>query len=120
MHEDPITLHIALDKEQKAEGTLYIDDGQSFEYKEGKFIYVTFKYEKGTLEAKLNQPAGIETKVWLEKVVVLGSGPANNPAKVTDKTGEKYVDTLYDSSTGALIIRKPGVNLGSGFTISLN
>ena len=34
MHEDPITLHIALDKEQKAEGTLYIDDGQSFEYKE--------------------------------------------------------------------------------------
>ncbi|XP_023336041.1 neutral alpha-glucosidase AB [Eurytemora carolleeae] len=120
MHEDPITLHIALDKEQKAEGTLYIDDGQSFEYKEGKFIYVTFKYEKGTLEAKLNQPAGIETKVWLEKVVILGSGPANNPAKVTDKTGEKYVDTLYNSSTGALIIRKPGVNLGSGFTISLN
>ena len=34
MHEDPITLHIALDKEQKAEGTLYIDDGQSYEYKE--------------------------------------------------------------------------------------
>ena len=34
MHNDPITLHVALDKNGEAEGTLYIDDGQSFEYRE--------------------------------------------------------------------------------------
>ena len=28
---------------------------------------------------------GMETKVWLEKVIVLGGGPINNPAKIKTK-----------------------------------
>jgi len=120
MHNDPITLHVALDKNGEAEGTLYIDDGQSFEYREGKFIYIQFKYANGNLEAKMINPPGIETKVWLEKVMILGSGPINSPAKVSSKAGETYVDTLFDTSSGVLTIRKPGVNLGSEFSINLN
>ena len=34
MHNDPITLHVALDKSGRAEGNLYIDDGESFQYRE--------------------------------------------------------------------------------------
>ena len=28
---------------------------------------------------------GTETKVWLEKVIILGNGPNNNPARVITK-----------------------------------
>ncbi|KAG6541415.1 hypothetical protein Mapa_017193 [Marchantia paleacea] len=35
---DPIALIIALDEEGKAEGTLYEDDGDSFEYQKGQFL----------------------------------------------------------------------------------
>lgn len=118
MHDDPITLYIGLDRDGKAAGTLYIDDGKSFDYKEGKFIYVSFTFSDGILDAKLINPPGIETKVWLEKVVILGSVPVNNPATVTTKSGESFVDTFY--TNGVLTIRKPGVNLGAEFSISLN
>ncbi|BBN14507.1 alpha-glucosidase [Marchantia polymorpha subsp. ruderalis] len=39
---DPITLIIALDEEGKAEGTLYEDDGDSFEYKKGQFLLTRY------------------------------------------------------------------------------
>lgn len=120
MHEDPVTLHIAVDRNGRASGNLYIDDGKSFDYKEGKFIYVNFKYENGLLQAKMISPPGTTTKSWVEKVVVVGGGPINNPAKIITKDGEKYVETLYNSLDGTLTIRKPGVNLGEEFTINMN
>jgi len=120
MHDDPITLHIAVNREGKARGSLYIDDGRTFDYKTGgKSIYVEFKFEDEVLTAKMLQPAGTETKVWLEKVIILGNGPNNNPARVITKNEDVYVDTLYDTSANILTIRKPGVNLGEEFTISL-
>jgi len=119
MHDDPITLHVAVDRERKARGTLYIDDGRTFDYKSGASIYVEFRYEDEVLTAKMLQPAGTETKVWLEKVIILGSGPNNNPARVITKNEDVYVDTLYEPAQNILTIRKPGVNLGEEFSISL-
>ena len=58
MHDDPITLHVAVDRERKARGTLYIDDGRTFDYKSGASIYVEFRYEDEVLTAKMLQPAG--------------------------------------------------------------
>jgi len=119
MHDDPITLHVAVDRERKARGTLYIDDGRTFDYKSGASIYVEFRYEDKVLTAKMLQPAGTETKVWLEKVIILGGGPNNNPARVITKNEDVYVDTLYEPAQNILTIRKPGVNLGEEFSISL-
>lgn len=119
MHDDPITLHVAVDRERKAKGTLYIDDGRTFAYKTGASIYVEFKYEDEVLTAKMIHPAGTETKVWLEKVIILGGGPNNNPARIITKNEDVYVDTLYEPAQNLLTIRKPGVNLGEEFTISL-
>jgi len=120
MHEDPVTLHIAVDKAGKAEGTLYLDDGMSFDYKKGKYLYIKFKWDNGNLEAKFIDPAGMKTEVWVEKILVMGGGPANNPAKIVTKGGETYVDTMYEPARGTLTIRKPGMNLGEEFTLSVN
>lgn len=38
-----------MDLFKKAKGTLYLDDGQSFDYKKGEFIYSQFYYNENTL-----------------------------------------------------------------------
>jgi len=42
MKHDPYTLLIALDEKNEAKGQFYVDDGQTFDYKRGFFIYRTF------------------------------------------------------------------------------
>jgi len=118
MHDDPITLHVAVDRDGNARGTLYIDDGSSFGYKQGKSIYVEFTYKNEVLTAKMLHNPGMETKVWLEKIVILGGGAINNPAKIVTKGDVTYADTLFEPSKNVLTVRKPGVNLGEEFTIS--
>ena len=49
MVNDPYTLIVALDMNASAKGTLYIDDGESFDYKSGKYIYIEFHYQVLTL-----------------------------------------------------------------------
>jgi len=117
MANDPVTLHVALDRQGKARGQLYLDDGTTMEYKQGKFIYIDFTYDNNTLKAKMITPPGMETKVWLEKVIILGSGSINSPARITTKNDVQYVDSLYNPTSGELTIRKPGVNLGEEFTL---
>ena len=44
MKFDPYTLVVALDNQGRAEGELYIDDGESFEYQKGAFIHRRFRF----------------------------------------------------------------------------
>ncbi|OAV96772.1 hypothetical protein PTTG_12077, partial [Puccinia triticina 1-1 BBBD Race 1] len=46
MWKDPITLVVALDKEGHATGTLYLDDGESFNHERGQFLYKRFSIKK--------------------------------------------------------------------------
>ncbi|KNZ57823.1 hypothetical protein VP01_2063g6 [Puccinia sorghi] len=41
MWKDPITLVVALDKAGQSTGTLYLDDGESFDHERGQFLYKT-------------------------------------------------------------------------------
>lgn len=42
---DPLTLVVALDKELKASGDLYLDDGHSFAFKSGQYIHRDFLFD---------------------------------------------------------------------------
>ena len=59
MHQDPITLIVAPDKDGYASGTLYLDDGKSFDYKDGARFYMRFTYKNGKLESKMLLPSGL-------------------------------------------------------------
>ncbi|KAL9644012.1 hypothetical protein ABK040_005480 [Willaertia magna] len=49
MSNDPFTLRIALDTNNRASGNLYIDDGSSFNYKKGQYVYRTFSFDTDVL-----------------------------------------------------------------------
>ncbi|POV94665.1 hypothetical protein PSTT_16731 [Puccinia striiformis] len=46
MWKDPITLVVALDKDGQSTGTLYLDDGESFNHERGQFLYKRFSIKK--------------------------------------------------------------------------
>ncbi|MCL4150417.1 UNVERIFIED_CONTAM: hypothetical protein GTU68_014904, partial [Idotea baltica] len=118
MRDDPFTLSIALDEDGKAEGTLYVDDEHTMDYRK-------FTYEAGILTSRILDPNGkFRTKSWLERVIILGL--KNGPSKITMNSGSetKTLESSFEKSpTSAatkLVIRKPGLNIAETFTITLH
>ncbi|KAB7503946.1 Neutral alpha-glucosidase AB [Armadillidium nasatum] len=125
MREDPYTIYVALDIDGKAEGSLYIDDEHTMEYKSLKFLYLHFNFEGGILSSRIIDPLGrYLSKSWIERVVILGL--KNEPSKVTmsSSSGTKTLETAFEKSkTGSgtkLVVRKPGINIGETFTLTLH
>ena len=123
MRHDPYTLVVALDKSGRATGTLYIDDGISFEYATAsKRLYMQFSYADGKLTGHQLETPSYETRSWLEKVVVLGLNEDSGSGTATLKTPTTEVrklQTKFDAKKKALVIRKPGVNMADEWEIEL-
>lgn len=49
MIDSPYTIIITLDKDNKAKGKFYKDDGHSYDYKQGKHLIAEILYEDGIL-----------------------------------------------------------------------
>ncbi|XP_013773829.1 neutral alpha-glucosidase AB-like isoform X2 [Limulus polyphemus] len=121
-HDDPYTLIVALDKTgQFANGNLYIDDGHTFQYKQGEYIYQGFSFKKDTLtNHALQGSEKFETKAWLEKVIIIGISTEPKTVQVESHDfGKKNLLFTYKSSTQLLIIRKPAVNIEAEWSIKL-
>lgn len=52
MHDDPFTLIVAVDNQKHAKGTLYIDDEKSYEYRQGKYLYLEFEFKDNVLSSR--------------------------------------------------------------------
>jgi alpha 1,3-glucosidase len=115
MKWDPLTLVVVLGQTGDAEGTLYMDDGESFEYQDGAYVWRKLVYRQATgvlSSVDLHEDAGgkqvkAKTKqvsakaeefsrrvagVRVEKVVVVGA-PAG-------WKGKDVVEVGSDGSTG--------------------
>jgi alpha 1,3-glucosidase len=120
MANDPYTLIVALDVNKSAKGTLYIDDGQSYEYREGKFIYLEFNFQNNRLTGNVKNTPKFESKSWLERVIVMGFESEPKQVKViTPLDGEQNLEFWYNDSTKVLTIRKPAVNIAAEFEIEI-
>lgn len=79
MKWDPYTLVVALDKNGKADGTIYIDDGETFDYESGAYIHRRFSFQDSTLSSEDVGTKGPKTAKFLksmegvriEKVVIV-------------------------------------------------
>ncbi|CAB4066310.1 GANAB [Lepeophtheirus salmonis] len=119
MANDPYTLVVALDKNQTAEGTLFIDDGESYGYRNGEFLYIKFKYANNRLSSHLLESPGFKTPSWLERVIITGLKTGPNKVTVSSPLiGEIVVEFTYKDEV--LKIRKPSPNIAEEWTITLN
>ena len=64
-----LSLYIALDENQKAEGDIYLDDGRTYEYENGSFLYTKFTYDESGLSFTHN---GTYEAPHIVKIVIYG------------------------------------------------
>ena len=120
MANDPITLIVALDKSNKAKGSLYIDDGKSYNYRtKEEFVLIEFTFENDKLTGHLVSKPGYECKSWLERVVIMGyDKPAKQAKIVSPTTGEETLKTSWTDNK-VLTVRRPGVNICADWELTL-
>ncbi|XP_015240151.1 PREDICTED: neutral alpha-glucosidase AB isoform X4 [Cyprinodon variegatus] len=120
MEDDPYTLYVALDNRRTAEGELYIDDGHTFNFEKREFILRKFSFTNNVLSSvNLEPDAQFTTKSWVERIIILG---ASKPSKITLRTSDDQENQLefdFDASMSVLTIRKPGMNVGADWTVTL-
>jgi alpha 1,3-glucosidase len=120
MAHDPYTLVVALDVNKSARGTLYIDDGETFDYRAGKFLYLDFVFENNRLTGHVKNSPKFATRSWLERVMVMGFEAEPKGVKiVTPLDGEQNLEFWYNDANQVLTLRKPGVNIASEFEIQI-
>jgi alpha 1,3-glucosidase len=91
---DPFELIVALDQEERAEGRLYVDDGHTFNYEKGAFLYWKFEFAHGRLTVS-NYMEGNRTSSFVNgyscmigKIAFLGLGQV--PLAATDEGGHPF------------------------------
>ena len=140
MRWDPYTLLITLDASGNAEGELYADDGESFEYQAGAFIHRKFAFAgagaeltsatlvpvtmQGSKKAKefLKRMSG----VGVEKVIVVNA-PTTWAGKGTVRISEEGVKEertaamqFFKGAEGGAdwaVVKNPGVGIGRDWTV---
>jgi alpha 1,3-glucosidase len=124
--------------QKSASGTLYVDDGESYNYRNKKYLYLHFEFKDNTLTSSLIDKTDFPTDAWIERVVILGPPAKITKAKITSKSrsaggrvwgarltgfvsglGSVGLETSYDGEGRSLTVRKPGVNIREPFTLKL-
>jgi len=139
MKWDPFTLVVVIGNDGNAEGTLYVDDGESFNYQEGAYIHrkFTFSSATGSLVSGDLGTAGKKTKEYLksmtavkvEKIVIVrapGRWASKDEVRVTEdgtKEARKVALSWHGAEDGKAawaVVRDPGVAVGSGWKIDFS
>ncbi|CRK87777.1 CLUMA_CG001536, isoform A [Clunio marinus] len=122
MQDDPFTLIVAVDENNTAKGTLYIDDEKTFEYRQGKYLYLDFEFKDGVLSSRyIDETAKFSTKTWLERVVIVGLNKTPTSATLRTSDNKSTQLEIIDVKKTSFVIRKPGVSMmDNTWSITLN
>jgi len=137
MKFDPFTLVIVLDDTGRAEGFLYLDDGETFDYEAGAYIHRRFTFSDGVLSSSDSAPETAASSkkakqylqtmkdVRVEKLVII-----NPPVSFRDTAEirveeegakERMVQVKYVEKVGAraawAVVRDPGVGVARGWRV---
>jgi mannosyl-oligosaccharide alpha-1,3-glucosidase len=142
MRYDPFTLVVVLGSSGTAEGTLYLDDGESFDYEQGAFIHRKFVYDAATHSlrsedlapaAKGRKAAAYEMSmqgVRVERVIIVGAPASWRGAEDVDvqeeggkkSGGARKADFVFHEQQGKraawAVVRDPKVDIASGWKIA--
>ena len=121
MFWDPFTLTIGVNDEGRAEGELYVDDGESFDFAKGYFIHKKFIFDGQKLSAynyNFRQPVGSFAEkydVVVEQIKIAGLKQA--PTKVTDYNNKAL---RFDFENGVLTVHRPQLPVIDNFYITFD
>lgn len=139
MKFDPFTLVVVLDNAGNAEGTLYLDDGETFDYLSGAYIHRKFTYSPATsslvsediaiLGKKSKDYLKTMANVRVEKVLVIGapgSWEGKTQVLVVEegaKEGRRAGLSFHRAEGGRAawaLVRNPATAIGNGWKIDFS
>jgi len=102
--ESNIHLYVAVDEEDKAEGKLYFDDGESFNYKKGACSRKNITFNKNTLTwAAVEEDNKFEVNNRVTKVVLAGVSAKFENAFIVDEENKKKKITMTRNANHTLL-----------------
>ncbi|PVU96997.1 hypothetical protein BB561_000826 [Smittium simulii] len=132
MKNDPYTINVFTSMRGEAKGSLYIDDGETFDYKKGAYIYREFSFTNATLYSKDatpkehidsdSQKAFIETikDIRVERVVISKMYNSFTKAIITENGVQREVEvTCTSKNKTKCVIRDPAVLISNDWSIQL-
>eukprot|EP01095_Lingulamoeba_sp_RSL-Kostka_P001496 TRINITY_DN12075_c0_g1_i2.p1 TRINITY_DN12075_c0_g1~~TRINITY_DN12075_c0_g1_i2.p1 ORF type:complete len:218 (+),score=74.82 TRINITY_DN12075_c0_g1_i2:245-898(+) len=119
MASDPFTIVIALDNDFSAEGSLYIDDGFSFDYQQNKYSYQSFTYKSRTFSSR-NIANGYDCSlIGVERIVIIGLLQNPQSIKLQQENEPPILLNFFKYDNNITIIKKPPVSICSDYDILL-
>jgi len=117
MANDPYTLLIALDSQGQASGEIYFDDGISFNYKRGQYVWKNITMTGTSIKSESVGVAKNTLKsVAIEKIIIVGLN--HGPSKVVNHRNDHILST-YHPQDKKLILKKPKVFVNEDWHIQL-
>ncbi|RMZ86491.1 hypothetical protein DV736_g6282, partial [Chaetothyriales sp. CBS 134916] len=131
MKWDPYTLVVVVGKDGQATGSLYVDDGETFDYEQGAFIHRGFKLADGILSSTNLGVGGPKTAGFLrtmkdvrvEKIVLVNAPPAWASQGMVRVSDGSTAELTYHAAGAAgnkapwATVRNPGVRIGADWKI---
>ncbi|KAH7071240.1 glycosyl hydrolases family 31-domain-containing protein [Paraphoma chrysanthemicola] len=141
MKYDPFTLVVVLDKDGNASGTLYLDDGETFDYQQGAFIHRRFDFDSkreiltsanvdiSSPSSKTQKYIKLMEKVRVEKIIIVGAPKAwkGKEHVIIMEEGQKEsrrrkeAKLEYHAAEGKkaawAVVRSPKVGIGRGWRV---
>ncbi|KAH6583225.1 hypothetical protein BASA60_001544 [Batrachochytrium salamandrivorans] len=127
---DPYTLVVALDKNGAASGSLYVDDGHSFGFEKGEYLFSQFTFKQGKLIATSSRLASVSIApashdvvkslgMRVERIIVVGV--AVEP-KTVMANGQKADFKIAQNNGGSLVvvIKNPAISIGQEWTVDMS
>ncbi|XP_049882112.1 neutral alpha-glucosidase AB isoform X2 [Pectinophora gossypiella] len=121
MADDPYTLVVALDHNNTATGTLYIDDGETTDYTDSQYIYAKITYEPSAMTYSfVNENAHFPTRSWLERIVIAGIKTPPKTAKLHQEEKQTALQMTLHKGNDVLVVRKPGASMAKPWKITFS
>ncbi|XP_034119570.1 neutral alpha-glucosidase AB [Drosophila albomicans] len=118
MLNDPYTLVICLDRQGKADGTLYLDDEKSYAYRDGQYIYVNYEFANNQLTNRFIGKPKYKSDAWIERIVIAGLNRVPSSATITVNGVAQQLEV--EQRDAAVYIRKPSIKMDVDFALKLN
>jgi len=125
MKNDPFTLVVALDENKAASGTLYLDDGETFQYQNNAFELLSFHYTPSTRSHVISITKSTDSTHLnnlsnaVNKIQVIGLDRTPTEVSLSNAGEITATEFEFDEHAKILIIRNPGQPINSAWSVEI-
>jgi len=113
---DPYTFIVALDENEEATGSLYIDDTKSHSYQQGEFLNAEIKLKEQKLQYEVTNSLQVDNTI--EKIVFVGIKKSPEHVLIETRNGITPADFIVEDNV--LVVKLADVPVNQDWVLTIN